>query len=124
MSTEWQQVLWREQPFPDNYVPPSFLSSLQRNREHGILRRKTWSDAFHAANFKPYTYASLVFGACAICQHISTIFAFLAVFVHMQKGDLDPRLLVWTSGGCFVAGYLAWELLECCVEGRASGNRT
>lgn len=29
----WERVLWKDQPFPDNYIPPrSFLSALRRNR--------------------------------------------------------------------------------------------
>lgn len=28
---EWQKILWKQQPFPDNYVPDSFLSSLRKN---------------------------------------------------------------------------------------------
>jgi hypothetical protein len=24
----WEKILWRKQPFPDNYVPPTFLSEL------------------------------------------------------------------------------------------------
>lgn len=32
-SPVWEKVLWRQQSFPDNYVPPSFLSSLRRNGE-------------------------------------------------------------------------------------------
>jgi hypothetical protein len=29
---EWERVLWRLQPFPDNYVPPTFLAGLSKNR--------------------------------------------------------------------------------------------
>jgi hypothetical protein len=29
---EWERVLWRPQPFPDNYVPPTFLAALSKNR--------------------------------------------------------------------------------------------
>lgn len=31
---EWERVLWKKQPYPDNYIPPeSFLASLERNRK-------------------------------------------------------------------------------------------
>ena len=33
----WQKILWKKQSFPDNYVPPSFLSSLRRNSEQIVL---------------------------------------------------------------------------------------
>ena len=35
----WDKVLWKKQPYPDNYVPEGlFLSSLRRNRERNISR--------------------------------------------------------------------------------------
>ncbi len=33
--------------------------------------------------------------------------------MRLQQRLLDPRVLVWISVGVFMAGYLAWELLEC-----------
>lgn len=31
-DVKWEKVLWRRQPFPDNYVPPSFLAELDELR--------------------------------------------------------------------------------------------
>lgn len=28
---KWERVLWKRQPFPDNYVPETFLDSLSTN---------------------------------------------------------------------------------------------
>ncbi|KDQ63737.1 hypothetical protein JAAARDRAFT_115488, partial [Jaapia argillacea MUCL 33604] len=91
----WEKVLWRSQEYPDNHIPDSFLSSLRKN-----------------ANFRPYTYWSLVLGSCPITQHLATIFIFLAVFVQLRQRTLDPRLLVWISIGGFIAGYMVWEWLD------------
>lgn len=30
---KWEKVLWRRQPYPDNYVPPSYLAELDDLRE-------------------------------------------------------------------------------------------
>ncbi|KAF8077704.1 phosphatidylinositol N-acetylglucosaminyltransferase subunit C [Lyophyllum atratum] len=91
-DSAWGKTLWKKQPFPDNYVPRNlFLSSLRRN-----------------TNFKPYTYWPVVLLSCAITQHISTIFIFLATFVRLRERLLDPRTLVLISVGCFVAGYTTW----------------
>lgn len=32
-NVAWEKVLWRRQPFADNYVPPSFLAELDDLRE-------------------------------------------------------------------------------------------
>ena len=32
MNEQWQRVLWKRQPYPDNYVAPFFLDGLRRNR--------------------------------------------------------------------------------------------
>ncbi|KAI0260636.1 phosphatidylinositol N-acetylglucosaminyltransferase [Gloeopeniophorella convolvens] len=92
---EWQRVLWKPQPFPDNYVPPSFLSSLITNQ-----------------NVHRYNYWSLVLGACTISQHLSAVFIFLAIFTRLLDQTLDPRLLVALSTAIFVGGLFIWELME------------
>ncbi|KAF8509822.1 phosphatidylinositol N-acetylglucosaminyltransferase [Gautieria morchelliformis] len=95
MSERWQRVLWKRQPYPDNYVPDSFLSDLRRN-----------------TNFQPYSYAPVVLASCNITQHISTIFIFIAVFAHLHDGSLDPRLLVGVAVCCHVLGYTVREIVE------------
>lgn len=37
-GTEWERVLWRLQPFPDNYVPPTFLAALSKNRNQCFFK--------------------------------------------------------------------------------------
>jgi phosphatidylinositol N-acetylglucosaminyltransferase subunit C len=113
-ASEWERVLWRPQPFPDNYVPPTFLSALSKNRNLPRLcncfHKLTKSPVF-IANVLPYWYWPLVLNACTISQHISVIFVFLAVFVRLLDHTLDPRLLVALSTMNFVAGCVIWELL-------------
>ncbi|KAI9509469.1 phosphatidylinositol N-acetylglucosaminyltransferase [Russula earlei] len=102
---EWKRVLWRPQPFPDNYVPPTFLAALSKN-----------------PNVLPYRYWPLVLGACTISQHLSIVFVFLAVFTRLLDHTLDPRLLVVLSSVTFVAGCIIWESIE--YFGSNVGRRT
>ncbi|OSD03446.1 phosphatidylinositol N-acetylglucosaminyltransferase [Trametes coccinea BRFM310] len=101
-EAEWERVLWKKKPYPDNYVPRSFLSSLSKN-----------------PNFKPYTYWQLVILSCSISQHLASIYVFLAVFMGLRQRLLDPRALVWISVGVFFTGYAIWEILE---RGRADST--
>jgi len=101
---EWERVLWRPQPFPDNYVPPTFLAALSKN-----------------PNVLPYQYWPLVLGACTISQHLSVIFVFLAIFTRLLDHTLDPRLLVVLSSVTFVAGCIIWESME-YFESDAAGS--
>lgn len=50
----WEKVLWRKQPYADNYVPPSFLSELNEIR--------ACSRAPTPISSSPYTPASTLMG--------------------------------------------------------------
>src|SRR6266403_420797 len=93
---EWERVLWRLQPFPDNYVPPTFLVGLSKNRNQRFFKCLSWiaNPHFFTANVLPYRYWPLMLGACTISQHLSVVFIFLAVFTRVLDHTLDPRLLI------------------------------
>lgn len=116
MSTrEWEKVLWKTQPYPDNYIPERyFLSSLRKNRECQcfIIIESGIEKINGTANFRPYTYWPLVLASCSITQHLSTIYIFLATFVRLKDRSLDARVLVWIAVACFLGGYTTWELLD------------
>lgn len=95
MQQTWERVLWKPQPYSDNYVPPLFLVDLQRN-----------------PNFKPYTFPQLVVNALAITQHLATTFIFVSVFVRLHLQILDPRILVWASIALFVTAFAVWVCLD------------
>ncbi|TRM66346.1 phosphatidylinositol N-acetylglucosaminyltransferase subunit C [Schizophyllum amplum] len=100
---KWEKVLWKQQPFPDNYVPKGlFLSSLRRN-----------------PNFRPYSYWPLVFLSCAITQHLASVAIFVSAFTMLKDRILDPRVLLWVSITGFFLGYLAWEISTHAVSERA-----
>ncbi|CAE6413769.1 unnamed protein product [Rhizoctonia solani] len=90
---EWQKILWKKQPFPDNHLPPSFLSSLQRN-----------------INLKQYTYTSLFKTVLPVTQHLSNTALFLSTFAHLKTGRLDPRVLVYLGSGLSILGFGIYEI--------------
>ncbi|EUC65037.1 phosphatidylinositol N-acetylglucosaminyltransferase subunit C [Rhizoctonia solani AG-3 Rhs1AP] len=90
---EWQKILWKKQPFPDNHLPPSFLSSLQRN-----------------INLKQYTYPFLFKTVLPVTQHLSNTALFLSTFARLKTGRLDPRVLVYLGSVLSILGYGIYEL--------------
>lgn len=40
----WQRLLWKKQPYPDNYVPDSFLDGLRTNCESQVARKKAFKE--------------------------------------------------------------------------------
>lgn len=124
MSAGWERVLWKKQAYPDNYIPPSFLSSLRRNSMYPLSFSSSTYDIriwtlilSFSANFRPYTYWPLVLASCAISQHLSAIFIFLVTFSHLYDESWDPRILVWVSICMFLTGFAIWELFECFMFG-------
>ncbi|KAF8754065.1 Phosphatidylinositol N-acetylglucosaminyltransferase [Rhizoctonia solani] len=83
----------KKQPFPDNHLPASFLSSLQRN-----------------INLKQYTYVSLLKTVLPVTQHLSNTALFLSIFARLKSGLLDPRVLVCLGSGLSILGFGIHEL--------------
>eukprot|EP01079_Euglenida_sp_SAG-EU17-18_P004455 gene4455-4703_t len=67
----WQRVLWKKQPYEDNYVHESFLHNMQEN-----------------ANVKLRNYWDLVGESAAVSQQVSTAFMFVAVFHHCLADNI------------------------------------
>lgn len=91
----WEKVLWKPQPYPDNYIPPDFLSSLRRN-----------------TNVKQYKYLPLVLSTCAVTQHLAIIFIFVGTFILLNRDHVDPTQLVWACIAAFPIGNIVWEVME------------
>lgn len=110
-NEQWERVLWKRKPYPDNFVPDSFLASLSTNRESAAsAARRVLTHP--PANFRPYTYWSLVQASWTVSLHLAAIFTFVAVFVRLKERLLDPRLLVWMSVLSFISFYILWEIVE------------
>ncbi|WVR04078.1 hypothetical protein IAU60_001077 [Kwoniella sp. DSM 27419] len=84
----WEKVLWRRQPFADNYVPPGFLAELD-----ALPPRK-------APRLVPLFYAVL-----PISLHLCVISLFLSIFHGMLERAITPEAVGW---GCVVAGVGGW----------------
>ncbi|WVQ83541.1 hypothetical protein IAT38_005682 [Cryptococcus sp. DSM 104549] len=85
---KWEKVLWRRQPFPDNYVPDNFLSELDDL----------------PARPQP-SFPALLLAALPITQHISVIATFLAVFASLLDGRVGAGTVGW---GCVTLGGMGW----------------
>ncbi|PHJ21928.1 phosphatidylinositol n-acetylglucosaminyltransferase [Cystoisospora suis] len=83
---KWEKVLWRRQPYPDNYVDQSFLGSISRN-----------------ANLRTYVYADLCKATAAITQHGSLLVIFVVTYLIVQNHCLPVMAL------------LAFDMVLLCV---------
>ncbi|TKY88862.1 hypothetical protein EX895_002103 [Sporisorium graminicola] len=73
----FEKVLWRKQPFADNFVPPTFLSDLRTNSQ---VILPTWFELVHA---------SLRISTRFLC-----VCLFALLFVHLHLGTIDAELLL------------------------------
>lgn len=88
VTPRWEKVLWRRQPYPDNYVDASFLGQLRTNATAQFPR-----------------FISIALSSLSILQQLCIVLLFVALFVHIYLGTIDASVLVWTSVG--VTGLLA-----------------
>jgi len=87
-QVQWKKILHKKQPFPDNYVPDSFLESLITNQ--GV---------------HPYKYWSLVRGTAVVTQQICCVAIFLVSFSLLYDGTLSAKNLLGIEILCSGLGY-------------------
>ncbi|ODO06239.1 phosphatidylinositol glycan, class C [Cryptococcus wingfieldii CBS 7118] len=93
---KWEKILWRKQPYADNYVPPDFLAELDDIGKIKVPRPRP-------------SFPALLFAALPITQHISTIAIFLAVLSALLDGRVTPESIGW---GCFLGGLVGWGVWQ------------
>jgi len=87
----WEKLLYKSQPYPDNYVPESFLDQLKTN-----------------SNVKLYPFRKVSLEACGILQQMSCIAIFFGIFVNCHAGIWRVTYVTAVSAIIVVIGTLGW----------------
>lgn len=83
---EWGRVLWKKQPFPDNYVGDSFLRVSKKRKELSLC------EACH--------------GALSVTQEICSCLGLVVIFFGISEGHLNSASVLTLTAAMGVAGYL------------------
>ncbi|XP_065180620.1 phosphatidylinositol N-acetylglucosaminyltransferase subunit C-like [Sycon ciliatum] len=93
----WSKVLYKRQPFPDNYVHTGkFLEEMRKN-----------------VNTKIYTFGQISSAACMVSHQLSSVMVFVIAFCYMSYGWLQPSMLLLLILPLVVIGYVAFRYLDC-----------
>ena len=81
-APKWEKVLWKRQPYPDNYVDSSFMSQLQMNGNVYLPR-----------------FGTIALVSVGIPQQFASVLFFVALFEHLRTGTLSSGTLIAGSTG-------------------------
>ncbi|XP_060630324.2 phosphatidylinositol N-acetylglucosaminyltransferase subunit C [Anolis sagrei] len=93
----WQKVLYKRQPFPDNYVDRSFLEKLRKN--------------VHA---RKYQYWAVVFESGLVIQQLCSVCVFVVIWWYMDVGLLAPQ---WLFGAGLISSLIGYVLFDAVESG-------
>ena len=76
-STPWEKVLWRRQPYPDNFVHTTFCDSVRNTRGHNL----------------PFDYWTMVRHTAVLMQQLCVVVIFSTVFrlALIEDAQSEPR---------------------------------
>ncbi|GFR50129.1 hypothetical protein Agub_g12280, partial [Astrephomene gubernaculifera] len=87
MSAKWSKVLWKRQPFPDNYTDHTFLQQLVVN-----------------AAVPPRSYWPVALASAAVTQQLACALVAAVVPLLLHSGVLRAGQLLAACGGLLAAG--------------------
>ncbi|KAG8555829.1 hypothetical protein GDO81_017831 [Engystomops pustulosus] len=102
----WKKILYKRQPFPDNYVDKSFLEELRKN----IYVRR-------------YSYWAVVFESAMVIQQLCSVCSFSVVWWYMDQDLLSPQKLCGVGLAITLLGYLLFDAVD-KGSGRKECGRT
>lgn len=105
----WEKVLWRRQPFPDNYVPSSYLAELDSLREYHCPPPLTTQLTPTPAPRPRPRLLPLMLATLPVSQHLAVIALFLAVFYAMLVGDFGAAEVGWSCTALELGAYALWR---------------
>lgn len=82
----WRRVLWKKQPFPDNYVGDSFLRVSKKCKE--------------------LSFSETFYGATAVTQEICSCVGLVVIFFGISEGNLNASVVLTLTASVGVAGYI------------------
>mmetsp|Transcript_61882 Transcript_61882/g.152378 ORF Transcript_61882/g.152378 Transcript_61882/m.152378 type:complete len:487 (-) Transcript_61882:755-2215(-) len=100
----WERVLWKRQPYLDNYTDRTFLESLITN-----------------ANFSEYDFWRIVRDSVVVAQHLSATVIFLAMFYLTNYNNVQLRWMLFVDVLLGAAGFGAMILTCLYQRWRESG---
>lgn len=91
----WRKILYERQPYDDNYIPDSFLSSAIMN-----------------ANVQPYTYWKALNDTLDITNQLTATAVFYVVFSLVANNQIDSIGLLAIDASIFLVGFLVWSVIR------------
>nr|XP_045625359.1 phosphatidylinositol N-acetylglucosaminyltransferase subunit C-like [Procambarus clarkii]XP_045625360.1 phosphatidylinositol N-acetylglucosaminyltransferase subunit C-like [Procambarus clarkii] len=82
----WRRVLWKKQPFPDNYVGDSFLRVSKK--------------------CKKLSLSETLYGATAVTQEICSCVGLVVIFFGISEGNLNASVVLALTASLSVIGYV------------------
>ncbi|KAK3858741.1 hypothetical protein Pcinc_035097 [Petrolisthes cinctipes] len=83
---EWKRVLWKRQPFLDNYVGDSFLRVSKK--------------------CKKVSLSAALYGATAVTPEICSCLGLVVIFYGMSDGKMDSSVVLTLTAAVGIIGYL------------------
>ncbi|KAL7645354.1 UNVERIFIED_CONTAM: hypothetical protein RMT77_003740 [Armadillidium vulgare] len=94
---EWERVLWKRQPFPDNFVSKSFF------RVHTKCIKINFSQA--------------LYGSVLVTQEICSCVALVVIFLSLSAEELNAFLILLLTGIFSLSGYVIMRASTFFSEG-------
>lgn len=88
----WEKVLYKNQPYPDNYTDDTFLRDLK-------------------TNIKYVSTKEAIFGATLLLEEFCTVVAFVLIYVYLVNEWIQPQTILKCSCFLTIIGFIVYRFI-------------